>query len=130
MACIPLFHGTKTLEAALSILVHGIRYQLMKTDGGYFGAGYYFTPNLRLAQRYARPDGLGFVVMCAVRTGNVYPVVEHPDRRKPKALGQAGPPLRKQPTVRGFDTHVIWVQDPDPVSAEVVKDQDPGSGGR
>lgn len=115
-----VFHGVPSREVALTIVQHGMM-QACTTDCGWYGQGFYFTPELAYAlNEYSRPDpaagGQRFVVMSAVLCGNVYPVVEHPVdgadpttdphcRREHRDLQ-----LRARAMVPGFDTHIVWVQ--------------------
>ncbi|EGD76964.1 serine/threonine protein kinase [Salpingoeca rosetta] len=105
-----VFHGVPSLEAAVGIL-GGEFAQLQTTDQGWYGSGFYFTPDLEYALAYARPcpgskvpkelhglklDGKGtfnVVLVCDVVYGNPYPVID---------LQHVGKTL-----VAGHDAHVV-----------------------
>ncbi|EGD79264.1 TKL protein kinase [Salpingoeca rosetta] len=84
-----VFHGVPSFAVAMSIL-GGDFAQLQKTDNGWYGAGFYFTPDLDYALEYSDacrdvpaelkkmklPAGKQFrvVLVCDVQYGNPYPV--------------------------------------------------------
>lgn len=139
-----VYHGTSSLEVALKIVKGGMK-MLNTTDQGWYGQGYYFTPDLATAKCYSRQDdsakGLRYVVVCAVLCGNVYPVVEHPVDGSSVVMGDAEaagdhPTLTGRGLVSGFDTHIAWVDmvNPDPrhgtVAAPVMASRAPVGGRR
>ncbi|EGD80479.1 TKL protein kinase [Salpingoeca rosetta] len=106
-----VFHGVPSFAVAMSIL-GGDFAQLQKTDNGWYGAGFYFTPDLDYALEYSDacrdvpaelkkmklPAGKQFrvVLVCDVQYGNPYPVRD--------AATFNGKPL-----VGGHDAHVAVV---------------------
>eukprot|EP00043_Microstomoeca_roanoka_P009710 m.92479 g.92479 ORF g.92479 m.92479 type:complete len:1086 (-) comp14669_c0_seq2:328-3585(-) len=114
-----VFHGVKSYAAVIGIL-GGDFAQLQSTDAGWYGAGFYFTPDLDYALAYAYQDpadpaepipseleGLNLVygrkyrlvLVCDVQYGNPYPVLQ----RMPGTSGD-GAPLKG-----GHDAHVAVV---------------------
>ncbi|EGD73869.1 TKL protein kinase [Salpingoeca rosetta] len=105
-----VFHGVPSFAVAMSIL-GGDFAQLQKLDAGWYGAGFYFTPDLDCALEYSRachdvpdvlrnlnlPAGkqLRVVLVCDVQYGNPYPVLNTSFNGKP--------------LVRTHDAHVAVV---------------------
>ncbi|EGD80430.1 TKL protein kinase [Salpingoeca rosetta] len=105
-----VFHGVPSFAVAMSIL-GGDFAQLQNLDAGWYGAGFYFTPDLDYALRYTRrckdvppelrkmklPAGKQFrvVLVCDVQYGNPYPVL--------------GTSFNGKALVGGHDAHVAVV---------------------
>ena len=71
-----------------SVLRHGVADVLRTTDGGWFGAGAYLTPQAEYAAMYSSgtiegkvpaPDSQHVMLLCAVVVANSYPVTRGTD---------------------------------------------------
>jgi len=90
-----MFHATSSKDIALKICSTGFA-SLATTDAGYYGQGIYFTPNLDYATSCYGEN----VLVCAVLTGNSYPVIESPDEPND---------LLGKPVVPKYDSHIVVV---------------------
>ncbi len=94
----------RSVEVAESIFKTGFA-NLKTTDNGFYGSGFYFTPDLKYAlEHYAKPDkdGVRALLVCDVVVGNVYPVIE-------SAAEDAADTLRNCDLVPCYDAHVVAV---------------------
>ncbi|EGD77514.1 hypothetical protein PTSG_08612 [Salpingoeca rosetta] len=131
-----VFHGVGSFDAVLGIL-GGDFAQLQKTDKGWYGAGFYFTPDLDYACAYAQPCTVSadhdnvppdlhclnlepgksyrIVLACDVMYGNPYPVKQtsvHPMLQAIPVQQLPTPRWRSfigLPLVAGHDAHVAVV---------------------
>ena len=136
-----VFHGVPSLAVAHAILC-GDFAALQKNDRGFYGAGFYFTPDLDYALKYAGPSlfeaggvpngfrGLGLtagkkykaVLACDVQYGNPYPVLDAAEfRGKPFAPGHDAnvavvqPPIDDLAESKPFDSSHEWAATGDAV---------------
>ena len=111
-----VFHGVPSLAVAHAILC-GDFAALQKNDEGFFGTGFYFSPDLDHVLMYATPCGADtapaafgglklkggkrykVVLACDVQYGNPYPVLKKSE-------------FKGQPFAAGHDAHVAVVKYP------------------
>lgn len=116
------YHGPRR-EHVSSICSNGM-VAVGGMDAGYFGSGCYTTLNMEYAVKYAHgdfdtdangvptgrrasPNGLYPVIMLAATVGMAYPVTREVDYQP----GQATSQFFGRPLKRGFDAHVICVNE-------------------
>ncbi|EGD77523.1 serine/threonine protein kinase [Salpingoeca rosetta] len=142
-----VFHGVGSFDAVLGIL-GGDFAQLQKTDKGWYGAGFYFTPDLDYARAYAQPCNVSadhdnvpadlrclnlepgkpyrIVLACDVMYGNPYPVLDLHLNGKPLAGGHDAHVAvvdftsGKVKAAQPFETHSQWTQGDNVPAAEIV----------
>ncbi|EGD81501.1 TKL protein kinase [Salpingoeca rosetta] len=142
-----VFHGVRSFDAVVGIL-GGDFAQLQRTDGGWFGAGLYFTPDLDYAFAYTHPRQVKpsrrnvpadlrclnltpgklyrLVLACDVMYGNPYPVLDLHLKGRPLMAGHDAHVSVVDFTkgnivaAQPFQTHAQWSQGDKKPAAEIM----------
>ena len=120
-----VFHGVRDLDAAVSIITGGFA-PLRKIDGGWYGARFYFTPDLDYALKYARSfplDNEHPLPKCLSHlsvTPGRYRVVLASDVMYASPMPVLNMEFYGQPLAPGHDAHVAVVKMPSESNEEAV----------